>query len=355
MLRFAAALAVLLAACAGPSSAESRASAEATLAGECRLSTADQQWLDRAVAAWAYTSREITGLRLPAQFEARIFDARCLLESSSAMAGGPNHWTGTTHDGQIALPGGDRVPAQVVSFASGDDRSGFFVMSTPSVWREGGVKGEPLELGLLMIAVLLHEGSHVAQIPTYGRRMDSLAKRHRLPDSFDDDSIQERFEDNAEFAQSVARETQLLLAAAAAADDAAALGLARQARAAMRARQDRWYIGEDSYLREAEDIWLTMEGSAQWAAYRWLIDPNGAGIEPAAAAAQFGTRGKWWSQKQGFALFMALGRLSRGSWKRHAFGDGAKTGLDMLDDRLELAGRSVFGFSRSTADFAFRR
>ena len=334
VVRFVATLPFLLAAVAGPAAASPVAGAEATIAGECRLSAPDQQWLNRAVAAWTYTSSEIAGLRLPAQFEGRIFDRGCVLASSSALAGGANRWTATPHGGEIALPGGERIAAQVISFAAADGKDGFFVMSTPSVWSSAGVKGEPLGLDLLMTAVFLHEASHVAQIATYGRRMEVLSKRHGLPASFDDDSIQERFQENADFAASVGEETRLLLASAAASDDAAAASLAARARAAMKARHDRWFTDDESYLREAEDIWLTMEGSAQWAAYWWLIEIEGAGIAPAVASEQFGNRGKWWSQKQGFALFLALDRLSGGSWKRHAFGDGEKSALEMLDEAL---------------------
>jgi len=303
----------------------------------CSLSASDRSWLDRAVAAWSYTARNITRIKLPPRFDARIFDSRCLLSSSSALAGGPNSWTATPHAGQIRLPNNEVIHAQVTSFASSDGRNGFFVMSTPSVWRAGHVDGGAIGLEATMVAVLLHEGSHVAQIPTYGNRMESLSKRHHLPESFNDDSIQERFAGNAEFARSVDRETSLLLTAAGSATSAEALKLARQARALMLERQQRWFAGPDAYLAEAEDIWLTMEGSAQWAGYRWLIDPHGGQVNTVVATAAFGGRGKWWSQKEGFALFLLLDRLTEGKWKRHAFGDGALTGLEMLDQAIGVS------------------
>ena len=58
-------------------------------------------------------------------------------------------------------------------------------------------------------------------------------------------------------------------------------------------------------------------------------------MDPRAAFGSFGWRGRWWSQNQGFALFMALDRLADPSWRRHAFGDGAKTVLQMLDAALD--------------------
>ena len=101
----------------------------------------------------------------------------------------------------------------------------------------------------------------------------------------------------------------------------------------MRTRQQRWFRGHDAYLAEADDIWLTMEGSAQWAAYQWLIDPRGGAIARDTAFTSF-SKGRWWSQVEGFALFMALDRLVGDRWKRHAFIDGKKTGLEMLNAAL---------------------
>ena len=128
-----------------------------------------------------------------------------------------------------------------------------------------------------MTAVLVHEGTHVAQFPTYGARMSTLSERYDLPETFNDDSIQLRFQGTPGFAASVTREIDLLLRASAAKDRATALRLARQARALMRARQDRFYPARDAYLREAEDIWLSLEGSAQWAGYQWVIRRDGGG------------------------------------------------------------------------------
>jgi hypothetical protein len=105
----------------------------------------------------------------------------------------------------------------------------------------------------------------------------------------------------------------------------------------MRARQARWLVGDDAYLVEAEDIWLTFEGAGQWAAYQWLIHPDGGAQAPAEVLARFG-RGPW-SQTEGFAVVMALDRIvGPAAWKRHAFGDGKQTVLEALDAALQQGG-----------------
>ena len=304
------------------------------------LSPADTAWVAKAMDAWDQTSREITRIPRVNNITAVFFDADCAWSSDTAMNGGARAWTGRSFSDRVPLPNGELIPPGVTSFAMSDakDNRNFFVMSTPSIWRTAVKSQNGLgSLELLMTAVVLHEATHVAQMPTYGKRIEKLAAANKLPEDLNDDSIQQRFEGKAEFKESIGRETDLLLAAATTKDGATAARLAREARAAMKARQQRWYTGTDIYLSEVEDLFLTLEGSAQWAAYQWLIHPRGGAVDPRAAFGSFGWRGKWWSQNQGFALFMALDRLAPGAWKRHAFGDGAKTGLEMLDAALAAA------------------
>jgi hypothetical protein len=53
------------------------------------------------------------------------------------------------------------------------------------------------------------------------------------------------------------------------------------ARELMRTRQARWLVGDAAYLVEAEDLWLTFEGSGQWAAYQWMVHAKGGAQKPA--------------------------------------------------------------------------
>lgn len=309
--------------------------ATARVPTSCSLPEQDRLWVDRALDAWRFTSREITGIHDIPRFEAILFSADCVLRSDNALTSATTRgvrWTASPHAGTIALPDGSEVEAGVTSYVSGKEDHRYLVMSTPSVWEAAGV-GKGDDLRGLMIAVLLHEGSHVAQIGPYGPRLGALIERHALPDSFNDNAVQERFGKDAEFAASVQEETRLFLAAAAASDDQEAKSFAREARRLMRARQARWFVGGDAYLAEAEDIWLTFEGAGQWTGFRWRTHPQGGAQPEADALARF-TRGRQWSQTEGFALVLALDRLAGPGWKRHAFGDGAKTVLEMLDEAL---------------------
>jgi hypothetical protein len=301
----------------------------------CALPERDRLWVERALEAWRFTSREITDIGPVPDFEAVFFNADCVLRSSNALGNTTAEgvsWTATPYSGTIALPDGSEMPAGVTSFVSREKGRSYLLMSTPGIWEAAGV-GEGRALETLMVAVLLHEGSHVAQIEPYGPRLGALIDRYALPDSFDDDAVQKRFKDDDEFAAAVKEETRLFLAAASAVSDGEARSLAREALRLVRERQARWMVGDDAYLAEAEGIWLTFEGAGQWTGYRWLVHPQGGAQPPEEVIARF-TGGRWWSQTEGFAAVMALDRIAGPGWKRHAFGDGARTVLEMLDDAL---------------------
>jgi hypothetical protein len=172
------------------------------------MSRADREWIERALEAWRFTSREITGIGSVANSEAIFFDAGCVLTSTDALSSPSAQgvtWSAAAHDGKIRLPDGSDRPVGITSFASRKDALTYFVMSTPSVWRASGAGEGGLET--TMVAVLLHEASHVAQVGPYGKRLGKLIEENSLPDSFNDNALQDRFKSNAEFTASVKQET----------------------------------------------------------------------------------------------------------------------------------------------------
>ncbi len=308
--------------------------APAATPAACAMGAGDAAWVERALSAWRYSAREITGIGRVEGFEAILFDHACVLTSADALNTETAHWNAALHGDAVPLPGGEEVPAGVVSFATAEQGRAFLVMSAPSVWRAGGVDNPGIGLETMMVAVLLHEGSHVAQVQTYGARIGRIAEANHLPDDFNDDSIQRRFESDAGFAASVQRETDLFYEAAAAPDDATARRLAGEARALMQARMQRFYTGADAYLAEAEDVWLTMEGSGQFAGYRWLVDPQGGAAPADLASPNFARRSRWWSQNEGLGVFLALERIAGPGWRRVVYGGGERTALQLLDAAL---------------------
>lgn len=88
-------------------------------------------------------------------------------------------------------------------------------------------------------------------------------------------------------------------------------------------------VGDDEKLAELEDIFLTMEGVAQWAAFKWLIHPAGGGFAFETALPHFRRGGRQWSQDEGLALYLVIDRLVPG-WTRRSFADPPVTALRLL-------------------------
>lgn len=308
-------------------------------APRCEFSAEDRAWIEASLGAWRFTEREITGVAALPPFDAVFFDDDCALVSANAFsAADPSEiaWIATPHAGEITLPDGEVIPAGVTAFAGAAGDRAFFVMSTPSRWRAAGVSNDALGLELMMTGVLLHEVSHVAQFDAYGEEISDIVDQSHLPDDdVNDDMIQHRFGDDAEFAASVQRETELLFQIVDNPSETEARRLARAALELMRLRRARWFVGETAYLAQAEDVWLTLEGSGQWTAYQWMVHPAGGGAESDAAMASFARSSRWWSQRQGIALAFAVDRLAAFDWKRDAFGGGRMTLTQMLEAALE--------------------
>lgn len=115
---------------------------------------------------------------------------------------------------------------------------------------------------------------------------------------------------------------------------AKARNLASQALSMIRARRARWFVGVDQRLGEAEDLFLSMEGAGQYVGYSWLIDPQGGRVPRATAMVGFGTRAKWWSQKQGLALVLAVERLGLPGWRAQLWKSPKLIGSQLLQAAL---------------------
>lgn len=286
----------------------------------CAMAPADRLWLDRALANWRVAERRL--LRLAPSPLPRVIavDARCIWTGTPARDGRID-WVATPHDGKtVALPGGNTAPLGPISHAAPDAGgvgTGYFAMSLPSVWRAAGVSSG-LGLERLMDGVMLHELMHTRQFYFANPRLAELGRRYGLGDDISDDSLQDRFKGDPAYVAAWEAERDLLYAAAAAPTDAQARHLAGQALTAMRARQARWFTGNDARWQPLDDVFLTMEGLGQWLAYAWYVSPQGGGIDRATALREVRRKRNQWSQDHGLGLFLVIDRLVP-NWQRDVF------------------------------------
>jgi hypothetical protein len=250
-----------------------------------------------------------------------LFDGACGYTGT-----GDGSWTASAHNGHIKTPDGEDHEPGVVSFVTPVSEGAFMLMSLPSIWRAANV---PDRGGMqpFLYSVFAHEMTHLRQVgPIYDRITKVATDAGFSDDEMGDDIVQNRFKDNAEFKASVERERDILLAGFAG-DDAAARAAASEALGLIRARQARWYTGENAPLAELEDLFLTLEGMGQLAGYSWLVHPKGGGRTSVDAIAQMRTR--WWSQEEGMAIMLVVSRLVP-DWRQRAFAGKPATAFELL-------------------------
>jgi hypothetical protein len=288
----------------------------------CKLGEEDRSWLTGAPAVWTLVEHDVFGLKPLAHKAAYyFFDATCTYVSADGRA-----WTSAQHNGQIKTPDGDTTEPGVTSSVTPTDNGPFMLMSLPSIWREAGVSDRG-GMAPFLYSVFAHEMTHVRQFgPIYDRITATATAAHFPENQIGDDIVQKRFGENAEFKASVEKERDILLAGFAG-DDAAARRSAREALALIRARQAKFYTGENAPLGELEDLFLTLEGMGQLAGYSWLAHPEGGARAPEAALAQMRTR--WWSQEEGLAIMLVVSRLVP-DWQTRAFAQRPATAFEML-------------------------
>ncbi|HEX8471949.1 MAG TPA: hypothetical protein VF633_12615 [Brevundimonas sp.] len=303
----------------------------------CRFAGEPRTWTAQALTAWDRLDRRRLHIARPVTPVIALFDDKCVYRLVPSTRGdfrvGQRRYrvTADQHSGELTLPDGNTVPAQRLAFASPMSDGGmFFTMALPSLWRAD--TDEVRDPRLLSMVVFMHEFTHTQQADGLGSRIDALLA-NGLPEDADDDVVQDQFQARPGYASGWSAERDSFYASAQAEDPAAARVALRRSVDQMAERRARWFTGADAIYADADDVFLTMEGSGNWSAWAWLTDPAGGRMAPDAATAFIRGAGTHWSQDEGLGAMLAIDRLTP-DWPSLAFGPAAAT----IDD---LAARAL--------------
>ncbi|PZO05124.1 MAG: hypothetical protein DCF29_08750 [Alphaproteobacteria bacterium] len=304
----------------------------------CRFAGAVRSWTAQALGAWDRLDRERLRIAQPVTPIITLFDARCAYTLTPSWRGdfrvGLRRYSvrATAHAGQVALPDGASVPASRLAFASPTSDGGmFFIMALPSLWQANGA--EPRDWRLLSMVVFMHEFAHTQQGLGLGRRVDDLLTRG-LPENADDDIVQDQFGARTGYQSAYEAERDLFYGVASARNDEAARTDLAQAARVMAERRARWFSGPDTVYAEADDVFLTLEGTGNWAAWNWLTDPRGGRLSPTDATTFVRGGQTQWSQDQGLGIMLALDRVTP-DWPAIAFAPRGVTADELIARALE--------------------
>jgi hypothetical protein len=297
---------------------------------KCEIATA-RPWIQKWFDAWelsandinrcVYTTSAVSGAGAPAK-------------SGPSLMGTKLKWRAKPHGGKITLPNGTTQNAGLMSFASGDKKTGpFFVMSAPEIWFQ--TLHTPLDEARNLTPVFLHEFAHVRQVKGF-KIMGPLEEGWKFKDSFDDDMVQSHFKSNEDYGRAFNAENDLLYRAAAAESNDEARALAIDALKMMKARQARWFTGDEAVFAPLDSMWLSLEGSGQWIGYAWLKNPRGGGLQAQEAVDKMSGHTRWWSQEEGLGLFLVIDRLLP-NWPSLVFHDPSIGAIELLERAVDTA------------------
>lgn len=316
----------------------------------CTLGSNDKEWIEQTLQAWQTVSRDSLHLRRAALPWLILFDENCiwhvnpnLLVFSSKFGAEFNETKinysgraldvyGIFHDGKIALPDGNQIPAQLTSFTGTyeNGKKAFLVFAMPTIWQKAPHLKTETNLNRLIRSVFVHEMTHTRHRNFYAG-LNRIEKKYHFMEGLNDDIVQTRFSGRADFRQAFEAERDLLYRAAAETDFRRKRELATDALASIENRRRRFFTGNDSIYTEVEDIFLTMEGAANWAGYKSAM---AEGMNRADALKLIRRSGKYWSQEEGLALFLLVDSLLP-NWQTKAFGESMISAMDLLKEAVK--------------------
>jgi hypothetical protein len=292
-------------------------------------------WLTRAMSQWKQIGEPLLRIE-PGRFPPLIlFDPECAYHVNPV-----EQWkvTASAHGGSILLPNGRSIKPMGVGITSpsSGDTGVFLAIALPAAWRADpryGTSETRAGWERYLVGAFSHEMTHARMLRYLLPRLRVL-EAAIYPDTVEDNAIQNRFGNDRAFAQSVQTETDLLYHAATAATASTRTQYVRTALALMRERWDRYYVGELAQWSELEQVFLDLEGIAQWVAFhvRWGGE-TGASRSPGSLfdrlLRRFRDTREFWSEDQGLLLVFALDALVP-DWQRQLLAPNAPTAYELL-------------------------
>jgi hypothetical protein len=322
---------------------------------ECRLGHDDRAFLENALQDWQTVIAR--HLQLPAAPLPWIlaFDRECSWNLAPEPATADRDaWRPSElrfrgqaivikaerHSGKVQPPAGDPFPVSPRVYAAhtpGLDRP-YFVMALPDVFAADPLASKDPLLRERLRSVVSHELLHTRQLPDVAAQIKSLRERFTLPDDIDDNIIQRRFGSNPEFRAAWERERDLFYQAVADDDQKSAGRKAFEAIRLMRARQARFYTGAERPFERIEQLFLNMEGTAEWVRYK-IHEHDHERFKTHADIIQF-IRGRAndWVQDEGLALVLLLDRFASG-WQSRLLTPDMASPVDELERAFRTGAR----------------
>lgn len=296
----------------------------------CVLGESERAWTQRLLDRWQ-TANERDLARAPGALPWMVIvGVDCVYElaprrpSTNPLRGESLSFEGREvplearpHDGSVTLPNGISARAVPQAFtALAADGKPFFVVAGLDLWRTDPRAAADPQLGDRIGGAALHELVHTLQLEAVFGALAELRAGEVLAGGIDDDVIETRFSGNERFAGAFRAERDAFERSFLAASQREARRFARRGLRLAEMRRRRYFRGPEAPYARVEELFLNMEGLAEWVRFRTARRGRfGGDTDRAVLDWQRGRRSSW-SQDEGLLLALAAERLRPGSAAR---------------------------------------
>jgi hypothetical protein len=190
-----------------------------------------------------------------------------------------------------------------------NDQKSFFIAPLPALYHRLARADQASNLDELFLGLTAHELTHTRHLVYGAQQIKRLRARYKLPESLDDNIIEQEFGANDEYKRLYDEERKLMMSAIMAVDLADRRRKVEQVLASARKRKERFFVGDKGGYSDLEDIFLAMEGMAMWVQYRTARERAPAGEDWLKTLIKLSEQTGAWSQEEGLGLFLMIDRL----------------------------------------------
>lgn len=247
-----------------------------------------------------------------------------------------------THGGSLTLPGGQAIsvePRTHANYAPSLARP-YVVLALPAVFRAFGDGANDPRLEDRLLGVVSHEILHTRQLPDLVRQVGRLRDKVNLPAPLDDNVVERVFRSNPDFRAAFVDERDRLFEAVFTADDGLARNLARGALGLMTERRARFFSGPDEVFARLEELFLNLEGVAEWVRFQVYRARGCCGSTTADIVQFMRGRDNEWVQDEGLALLLLIDRWVP-NWPGRLLSPDLPSPAQVLRDALTSPGESL--------------
>ncbi len=241
------------------------------------------------------------------------------------------------HQESVWVPGREPIPlasSLVTTIPYAENKMAFFIAPLPSLFHKLSTPDQAPHLDFLFLGTTIHELTHTRQLPFVLPRLLEIHETDSR-ESLNDNTVEDEFSKNERYKKLYFEESTHLWNAVFMVDENSCRAEIERAFKLTEIRKREFFTGNNKGLGLADEIFLSLEGSAMWAQYRIMLKnaPNPNERELLSWILQ---QGPAWSQDRGLVLFLLIDRFAP-DWKDHFFEKELPPATNYLRDVLAIS------------------